>query len=323
MADNHGPIRAPTPQAIAEAAAALRAGKLVGFPTETVYGLGGDATNERAVAAIFAAKGRPSFNPLIVHVASAQAAEEFAVFDSRARQLAKHFWPGPLTLVLPRRPGCELSRLVSAGLDTVAIRVPCHPIAQALLAAVQRPLAAPSANPSAALSPTRAEHVVAGLGADIAMVLDGGPCTIGVESTVLDLTPSQATILRPGGLTGEDLAPVLGADIATSTGQTDRPKSPGMLQRHYAPATPIRLNATQVAADEGLLAFGDTEPAGAAQTLNLSPSADLQEAAANLFAMLRALDSGKHRAIAIVPIPGQGLGIAINDRLRRAAAAPG
>jgi len=322
MADSRGPIRAPTPQAIAAAAVALRAGELVAFPTETVYGLGGDATNDRAVAAIFAAKGRPSFNPLIVHVATAQAAAEIVLFDARAHRLAKQFWPGPLTLVLPRRPAGGLSRLVSAGLDTVAIRVPKHPVAQALLAAVQRPLAAPSANPSAGLSPTRADHVVAGLGARITMVLDGGPCKIGVESTVLDLTAGQATILRPGGLSGEDLALLLGADIAVGTGPAQPPKSPGMLQRHYAPATPLRLDATDVAADEGLLSFGDREPAGAAQTLNLSPDGHLQEAAANLFAMLRALDSSNHRAIAVVPIPGHGLGTAINDRLTRAVAAP-
>ncbi len=320
MADHRGRVRTPTPDALAAAAAALRAGKLVAFPTETVYGLGGDATNGRAVAAIFAAKGRPSFNPLIVHVHDTGAATQFAAFDDRANTLAARFWPGPLTLVLPRRSDGGLSHLVSAGLDTVAIRVPQHPIAQALLNAAKLPLAAPSANPSGAISPTQAEHVIAGLADHIAMVLDGGPCAIGLESTVLDLTAPQATILRPGGLPGEDIAAALGTDIAASQGHTDQPKSPGMLRRHYAPTTPLRLDATTVAADEALLAFGPTAPTGAAQTLNLSPTGDLQEAAANLFTMLRTLDSHGHRTIAVMPIPKHTLGTAINDRLTRAAA---
>ncbi len=319
MSEGGSRVRAPTSQAIDEAASALRAGKLVSFPTETVYGLGGDATNEHAVAAIFAAKGRPSFNPLITHLGDIDAATELAVFDGRARQLAERFWPGPLTLVLPRRPGSGLSHLVSAGLESIAIRLPLHPVAQALLAAVQRPLAAPSANPSAALSPTRADHVAASLGAHVAMILDGGPCTIGLESTVLDLTTKQTTILRPGGLSREDLAAALGQEILIGNDKTTRPKSPGMLRRHYAPATPLRLNATQVAGDEVLLAFGDQTPTGAAYTLNLSPGGDLTQAAANLFTMLRDLDRHKARTIAVAPIPGHGLGTAINDRLARAA----
>ena len=319
MVDSSGRVRAPTSLAIEEAAAALRAGKLVAFPTETVYGLGGDATSEHAVAAIFATKGRPRFNPLISHVCDIDAAAELVVLDSRANELASHFWPGPLTLVLPRRPDSGLSHLVSAGLGSVAIRVPHHPIAQSLLTAVQRPLAAPSANLSAALSPTQADHVVAGLGAHIAMVLDGGPCAIGLESTVVDLTTSQTTILRPGGLSREDLIKVLGEDVPITTSETSQPKSPGMLRRHYAPATPMRLNATQVAGDEALLAFGDNQPTGAAQTLNLSPTGDLTQAAANLFTMLRDLDGNRHRTIAVVPIPDHGLGTAINDRLTRAA----
>jgi len=297
------------------AAELLRAGALVAFPTETVYGLGGDATDDRAVAAIFAAKERPRFNPLIVHVTDLAAAEPLASFDARARDLVRRFWPGPLTLVLQRSVACPVSALASAGLDTVALRAPAHALAQALLRAVGRPVAAPSANRSGRVSPTTAGHVLAELDDRIAAVLDGGPCRVGIESTVLDLTQTPPALLRPGGVTREQLEATLGPLTAAGAGA---PRAPGMLERHYAPVRPLRLQATTVAADEALLAFG--EPLrGAAATINLSPTGDLVEAAANLFAALRALDQPHFRAIAVMPVPERGLGAAINDRLRRAA----
>lgn len=298
------------------AASLLRDGALVAFPTETVYGLGGDATSDRAVAAIFAAKGRPSFNPLIVHVAELTAAEPLADFDDRARDLARRFWPGPLTLALKRSTASSISRLASASLETVALRVPVHPLAQALLRAVGRPLAAPSANRSGHVSPTTADHVADELGGRIAAILDGGPCRVGIESTVVDLSQPQAALLRPGGVSREQLESVLGR-LAGPT-DTDAPRSPGMLERHYAPARPLRLNATAVASNEALLAFGPPL-SGATATVNLSPARDLTEAAANLFAALRTLDQPCFTAIAVMPIPETGLGAAINDRLRRAA----
>jgi len=298
------------------AAALLRDGVLVAFPTETVYGLGGDATDDRAVAAIFAAKDRPQFNPLIVHVENLAAAEPLAVFDERARMLARQFWPGPLSLVLKRSAACPVSALASAGFDTVALRAPAHPLAQALLRAVGRSLAAPSANRSGHVSPTTADHVVAELDGRIAAVLDGGPCRIGVESTVLDLSEERPTLLRPGGVTREQLEAALGP--LGGSGELGAPRSPGMMERHYAPARPLRLAATAVAPDEALLAFG-SPLLGAAATINLSPTRDLGEAAANLFAALRALDQARFKAIAVMPIPETGLGATINDRLRRAA----
>jgi len=298
------------------AAALLRDGALAAFPTETVYGLGGDATSDRAVAAIFAAKGRPNFNPLIVHVAELAAAEKLAEFDDRARDLVGRFWPGPLTLVLKRSAACPVSQLASAGLDTVALRAPAHALAQALLRAVGRPLAAPSANRSGHVSPTTVEHVLDELGGCIAAVLDGGPCRVGVESTVIDLSESRPVLLRPGGVTREQLEAVLGP--LADAGAAGAPRSPGMLERHYAPARPLRLDVTAVAPDEALLAFG-TPLSGAAATVNLSPARDLTEAAANLFAALRTLDQPRFTAIAVMPIPETGLGAAINDRLRRAA----
>lgn len=298
------------------AASLLRDGVLVAFPTETVYGLGGDAANDRAVATIFAAKGRPNFNPLIVHVAEIAAAEPLADFDDRARDLARRFWPGPLTLVLKRSAACPISCLASAGLETVALRAPAHPLAQALLRAVGRPLAAPSANRSGHVSPTTAHHVVDELGGRIAAVLDGGPCRVGIESTVIDLSQPQPALLRPGGVTREQLESVLGP--LPNAAETGAPRSPGMLERHYAPARPLRLDAAAVAADEALLAFGAPLP-GAGTTFNLSAARDLTEAAANLFAALRMLDQPRFTAIAVMPIPETGLGAAINDRLRRAA----
>ena len=302
------------PETIARAATFLRQGRLVAFPTETVYGLGADATNDRAVAAIFAAKGRPSFNPLIIHLAGTDGAAGLVAMDDRALALARRFWPGPLTLVLPRRADCPVSLLASAGLDSLAVRVPSHPVALALLAATGRPLAAPSANPSGRISPTTASHVAADFDPPPALILDGGACSVGVESTVLDLTGRRPVLLRPGGIARERLEAQLGPlDLPSAD---DGVRAPGMLASHYAPARPLRLNAEQARPGEALLGFGPNAPTGC---LNLSPGEDLAEAAANLFAMLRRLDGPPQTAIAVMPIPGNGLGLAINDRLRRAA----
>jgi L-threonylcarbamoyladenylate synthase len=311
-----------SPEDIESAGRALRAGRLVAFPTETVYGLGAVATNDRAVASIFAAKRRPRFNPLIVHVADRAAATVLARWNEPAERLAARFWPGPLSLVLPRAPDSPLSLLVSAGLDTVALRVPAHPLAQALLQATVLPIAAPSANPAGEISPTTADHVAAALGQRIDLILDGGPCPIGVESTVVDLTGPAPRLLRPGGLVRSRLEAEIGPLQARPGpgGAGEAALSPGQQASHYAPARPVRLDARSVAPDEALLAFGPRPLAGAAMALNLSPSGDLEEAAANLFAMLRALDRPEIRAIAIMPIPRQDLGEAIRDRLARAAA---
>ena len=310
---------------IAQAARLILEGGLVAFPTETVYGLGGDATNERAVAAIFEAKGRPQFNPLISHVLGPDEAKRLVRWSDTADRLAARFWPGPLTLVLPRAKESPIALLATAGLDTVAVRAPAHPMAQALIRAVGRPLAGPSANRSGAVSPTRAEHVAESLGDRVKMILDGGPCAVGLESTVLDLTTAAPTLLRPGGATREAIEAVIGPiglSDAIPSGDSAR-KSPGQLESHYAPARPVRLNASTVTADEGLLAFGPDVPSGALLTLNLSPRGELAEAAANLFVMLRALDRPDIGRIAVMPIPQTGLGLAINDRLRRAAADDG
>jgi L-threonylcarbamoyladenylate synthase len=308
-------IATATDEAIAEAAALLRAGRLVAFPTETVYGLGADATNDKAVAAIYAAKDRPAFNPLIAHVPDLEAALSLVSFDERALLLAQAFWPGPLTLVLPRRDDCPVAHLASAGLDSLAVRVPGHPVALALLRAAAVPLAAPSANRSEEVSPTTARHVAESLGDRIDLILDGGPCRVGLESTVVDLSGPHPALLRPGGLAPETIEALIGP-LATA-GHGDAPRSPGMTRRHYAPRLPLRMNACCPDDGEALLAFGEA-PEGT--HLNLSPAGDLVEAAANLFAMLRTLDKGPHRGIAVRPIPDRGLGRAINDRLRRAAA---
>ena len=306
-----------SPAAVAAAAEALRAGWLVAFPTETVYGLGGNALDDKAVARIFAAKGRPSFNPLIVHVADLTTARRFARFDARAEMLATALWPGPLTLVLPRTADCPVSRLASAGLPTVALRLPKHPAARELLGACGLPLAAPSANPSGRLSPTAAAHVAAALGDQVALILDGGPCAVGLESTVIGLAGPEPLLLRPGGLPREAIEALIGP-----LGEPDdaRVQAPGMLASHYAPNLPLRLQASEVGGGEALLAFGAKPLAGAGLTLNLSARGDLTEAAANLFALLHALDRSGLAGIAVMPIPEAGLGLAINDRLRRAAA---
>ena len=303
-----------------EAVRLLAAGALVAFPTETVYGLGADATDDRAVARLFEAKGRPRFNPLITHYAEAAAAATQVHFSPLAESLAAAFWPGPLTLVLPRRAESRVSLLCSAGLDSLGVRVPRHPLALALLRRFGRPLAGPSANPSGRLSPTTAEAVREGLGERVALVLDGGPCPVGLESTVLDLTGERPALLRPGAVTREAIERVTGPLAEAQAGPL---KSPGQLASHYAPGLPLRLQAKSVGEREALLAFGKDAPAGAALSLNLSPLGDLVEAAANLFAYLRRLDRPGLDAIAIVPIPEEGLGEAINDRLRRAAAPRG
>lgn len=314
-------VVAASPAAIAEAARLLRQGRLVAFPTETVYGLGAVATSDAAVAAVFAAKGRPAHNPLIVHLKDRAAAHGIARLDPRAEALAQRFWPGPLTLVVPAAPGSPISPRATAGLDTIAVRVPAHPVAQALLAATVLPVAAPSANPSGRTSPTTAEHVAADLAGRVELVLDGGPCPVGVESTVVDLSlPERAVLLRPGGIARDALVETIGPLAEPGAGDAERPRAPGQLTGHYAPRLPVRLDALEVAPDEALLAFGATVPPGARTTLNLSPAGDLAEAARNLFAMLRALDASGAARIAVVPIPEDGLGEAIRDRLARAAA---
>ena len=313
---------------VAEAAALLGAGKLVAFGTETVYGLGGDATRGRTVAAIFAAKGRPHFNPLICHFPDAAAAFGHVVADETAQRLAAAFWPGPLTLVLPRRVTSGIDLLAGAGLDTLAIRVPASAAARALLAAAGVPVAAPSANRSGAVSPTTAAHVHAELDGRIDAVLDCGPAAVGLESTVLDLTGARPFLLRPGGVPAEAIEAVLGAPvgrgITPAQAEAGRGlRSPGLMVSHYAPGLAVRLNASGAGPGEALLAFGPA-PAGAALMWQLSEGRDLGEAAARLFAGLRWLDvEGAARrltGIAAMPIPDVGLGAAINDRLQRAAA---
>ena len=298
---------------IARAVDHLRAGRRVAFPTETVYGLGADARSDAAVAGIYAAKGRPSFNPLIVHVADADAAQQIARFDDVAERVTQAFWPGPLTIVAPLRPDAGISRLVTAGLDSVAIRVPDHPLAQALLRQFDGPLAAPSANPSGRVSPTRPEHVLIGLDGAIAAILDGGNCRVGLESTILRIGPPPV-LLREGGIPREAIAACLGAVPATPE-HTDRPDAPGQLTSHYAPKGTIRLDATDAEDGEFLIGFGDV-----AGDVSLSASGDLVEAASRLFETLHHCDTVGAERIAVAPIPRKGLGLAINDRLSRAAA---
>ena len=308
------------PRAIAEAAACLRGGGLVAMPTETVYGLAADATDERAVAAIYAAKGRPRFNPLIAHVADADAAGREGRLDDFARRLVEAFWPGPLTIVAPVAPSCRVSLLARAGLETLALRCPDHPVAQALIAAAGVPLAAPSANRSGRLSPTTATHVAADLDGRIDWILDGGPARRGVESTIVACLGGRPRLLRPGAVARERIEATLGATLERAT-PGRMPIAPGQLASHYAPRARLRLDARSLQADEAALDFaGALADAGAAAWLDLSPSGDLDEAAAHLFAYLRALDDRGAARIAVAPIPERGLGAAINDRLRRAAA---
>lgn len=313
-------MTAPDYKDIEDAAAAIRAGGLVAMPTETVYGLAADATDDRAVARIFAAKGRPQFNPLIVHVASSDMARRYAEVPPLAETLMRAFWPGPLTLVLPRRKDSGLSLLVSAGLDTVGLRAPRHALAQALIAAAGRPLAAPSANRSGTISPTRAEHVREGLGGAVDAILDGGPCPVGVESAIVKIEGETATLLRPGGIARAEIEDVIGGKLEAAT---DGVEAPGMMTSHYAPEAALRLHAREQKDGEAFLGFGPVAGQGPA-ALNLSVRGDLTEAAANLFAHLRALDrlAQAHglKTIAAAPVPTEGLGEAINDRLARAAA---
>ncbi len=347
-----------TPENIQKAAERLKSGGLVALPTETVYGLGADATNDRAVALIFEAKGRPTFNPVIVHFRNKEDAEKAVVFNDKAEQLASVFWPGPLTLILPRRDiitphpdplpqgekgdipsplagegrgprsgkdeGRNISLLCSAGLPTLAVRVPSHPVAQQLIKSLGHPIAAPSANASGLLSPTTPQHVAASLGGKAGMILAGGRAVIGLESTVVDMTSDMPVLLRHGAVTLEDLQRQVGMVHVATEPVNDHPKSPGQLLKHYAPKTPLRLKAVDVKPGEVLLAFGSTKfmnVKDAAEVLNLSEKGDLNEAAANLFSMLHQLDAGGFRAIAVMDVPGTGLGLAINDRLRRAAGA--
>jgi len=303
--------------AIAAAARCLAAGGLVAFPTETVYGLGADARRGEAVARLYAAKGRPSFNPLIAHVADAAGARRLGVLNADAERLAAAFWPGPLTLVLPRRPDCPVSDLALAGLDSVAVRVPAHPVAQALLAEFAGPVVAPSANRSGHVSPTSAAHVMGDLRGRIDLIVDGGPCTVGVESTIIACLDAPA-LLRPGGLPRADVERVLGRALLGPAAM-DIPLAPGMLASHYAPRARLRLDAQGARDGEALLAFGAVPPAPG-PALNLSERGDLIEAAANLFSHLRALDAAGAGSIAVMPVPHEGLGEAINDRLARAAA---
>ncbi|WP_456717144.1 L-threonylcarbamoyladenylate synthase [Bradyrhizobium sp. USDA 4353] len=311
---------------IAAAAAVLARGGLVAFPTETVYGLGADASHATAIAHLYQAKGRPAFNPLIAHVADVAAARRIGRFDAMAERLAAAFWPGPLTLVVPQADGCPVADLATAGLETVAIRVPAHPIARALLAAFGGAVVAPSANISGHVSPTTAAHVAADLSGRIDLILDGGPVEVGVESTIIGCFEAP-TLLRPGGVPSEAIEAVLGQPLARPAAAemhaAEQPLAPGMLASHYAPHATVRLEATDLAAGEALLAFGPASlpgAAGAAAMLNLSPSGDAAEAATHLFGYLRSLDASGVRSIAVMPIPNEGLGEAINDRLRRAAA---
>jgi L-threonylcarbamoyladenylate synthase len=305
------------PRSIAEAASLMRDGKLVAFPTETVYGLGANALDGLAVAAIFATKQRPRFNPLIVHVRDREEAEELVKFNPLATALADAFWPGGLTLALPHREPSPLARLVSAGLSTAAVRWPAHPVARALVEAAGVPLAAPSANRSGRISPTSAADVAEELQGRVELILDGGPCPLGIESTVVGFDGERPLLLRPGAVARSDIEHVLGPLQEPGRGVI---QAPGMMQSHYAPRAKLRLNATAVESGEALLGFGPTIPSGAGAMCNLSESGDLHEAAANLFAMLRALDRSAADRIAVMPIPAHGLGEAINDRLERAAA---
>ena len=305
------PVLTPSSDVIAKAVAILRSGGLVAMPTETVYGLAADAANPEAVAAIYRVKERPVFNPLIAHLASPEAVFEQGDFSPAAKALANAFWPGPLTLVVNAVPATTVCDLARAGLDTLALRVPTHPVARDLLSAFGGPLVAPSANPSGRISPTRAEHVATDMGELVDLILDGGPCQEGLESTVVDARGDAPVLLRQGTITPDRIASVWPG--LTEGGQDGRPVSPGQLLRHYAPDATLRLNADKAAPDEALLGFGAVDA-----TLNLSPSGDLAEAAANLFAMLRDLDRSYDR-IAVSPIPPEGLGAAINDRLARAA----
>lgn len=314
-------LASPSPKSIESAAMCLRAGGLVAMPTETVYGLAADAISDAAVAGIFAAKGRPTFNPLIAHILTLEAARREARFTPEAERLARVFWPGPLTLVLPASAECRVSLLARAGLDTVALRVPAHPVARALIAAVGAPLVAPSANRSGGVSPTRAEHVLADLDGSIDWIIDAGSAEVGIESTIVACDGGQAFLLRPGAIAIEAIEHALGSSLSALSLAGSSPSAPGQLESHYAPQAKLRLAASGVGSDEAALDFGGALAGRSARAyLDLSPSSDLVEAASNLFAYLRLLDASGADRIAVAPVPGNGLGAAINDRLRRASA---
>lgn len=318
-------LPADDPATLAEAVTVLGRGGLVAVPTETVYGLAADATNGLAVARIYEAKGRPRFNPLICHVCDTAMARRYGCFDADADRLAAAFWPGPLTLITPLAPGAgpPVSSLVTAGLDSIGLRLPATDITRRIVAELGRPLAAPSANQSGRVSPTTAEAVVEELGDAVDLVLDAGPCPVGLESTIVACLDGAPRLLRPGGVPAEQIEAILGCALMRGSGDGDTPRAPGMLASHYAPNARLRLDATDVYPGEALLAFGPDLPKGAGaavKMLNLSKRGDLTEAAANLFSHLRALDRSGARTIAVMPVPGHGLGEAIRDRLARAAA---
>ena len=313
---NIPPIKKITEQSLTEAADLIRRGELVAFPTETVYGLAANACSDEAVAKIFAAKGRPTFNPLIVHVTNVGEAQTHTVFNDSADKLAAMFWPGALSFVLPKQSKSNVSALVTAGLDTMAIRNPAHPAALELLNQVQTPIAAPSANRSGCLSPTTAKHVAEHFGSRVSLILDGGECGVGVESTILDLSSKAPVLLRPGGVTVEEFESVIGSLNQRPVGKI---LAPGMLENHYAPKTPIRINAHNCGSNEAVLAYGSQPLTGGRFMENLSAEENLIEAAGNLFRMLHILDKRNCSQIAVMPIPNEGLGLAINDRLKRAS----
>lgn len=316
------PLEAPTDTTLNTAVQILRSGNLVAIPTETVYGLAASALDDKAVAKVYALKGRPQLNPLIIHFATSEALKPHVQWTAQAEALAAAFWPGPLTLVLRKTTTSPISLLATAGLDTVAVRIPSHPVAQALLERLQGPLAAPSANPSQRISPTTALDVQQAFpnSPDLGLILDGGPCRVGLESTILDLTGENPVILRPGYLDAAALEAVLGKPVVYGHLQKAlHIKAPGMLARHYAPQKPLRLEAQHVEPTEALLSFGPKPLDGATHSLNLSPTGDLIEAAAHLFSYLRQLDQTQSSGIAVMPIPNTGIGIALNDRLQRAA----
>jgi L-threonylcarbamoyladenylate synthase len=319
-----------TDENIAKAAGILKSGGVVAMPTETVYGLAGNAFDGKAVAKIFEVKGRPQFNPLIAHFSDGADVASCAVLNDKAKALAQKFWPGPLTMILPRAKNCPVSELASAGLETLAVRVPNHDVARKLIKSCGFPLVAPSANLSGTISPTSPAHVAESLGDKVDMILAAGSSSVGVESTVVDLSEDQVVVLRPGAVTAEEIAETLGEKVIYESGDAAKPKSPGLLLKHYAPKIPLRMNAIDLQPGEALLGFNSirfmgVKGGGAAMNLpesqrrNLSEEGDLHQAAANLFAMLRELDRPEHKGIAVMPIPDIGLGIAINDRLKRAA----
>ncbi len=313
-------VHEATSENIKTAAQALANGRLVAFPTETVYGLGALASNNTAVASIFTTKERPQTNPLIVHVANIEAAEKLAIFSDTARKLAAAFWPGPMTLVLPKHMNALVSDRITAGNTTIALRIPAHALAQELLKTLGQPIAAPSANRSGHVSPTTAAHVAADFATRDVFILDGGPTTHGLESTIIAATGDTVTVLRPGSITQDMISDALGREVDSDNRVTQTPNAPGQLASHYAPNALLRLNATSINSNEALLAFGANVPPHSGPMLNLSPTGSLDEAAANLFSALRALDTANVSRIAVMPIPKEGVGIAINDRLERAAA---